>query len=68
MTESKKYKIRVFGYGYEGGTTLSLAGLVDADRIDDEATHLILTKKLILTRATFYDKTKTRVTYEEVNN
>ena len=68
MTESKKYKIRVFGYGYEGGTTLSLAGLVDADRIDDEATHLILTKKLILTRDTFYDKTKTRVTYEEVSN
>ena len=27
MTESKKYKIRVFGYGYEGGITLSLAGL-----------------------------------------
>ena len=66
MTESKKYKIRVFGHGYEGGITLSLAGEVDADRIDDEATHLILTKKLILTRDTFYDKTKTRVTYEEV--
>ena len=68
MTESKKYKIRVFGYGYEGGITLSLAGEVDADRINDEATHLILTKKLILTRDTFYDKTKTRVTYEEVKN
>ena len=25
MTESKKYKIRVFGYGYQGGITLSLA-------------------------------------------
>ena len=40
MTESKKYKIRVFGYGYEGGITLSLAGLVDADRINDEVIHL----------------------------
>ena len=40
MAESKKYKIRVFGHGYEGGTTLSLAGLVDADRINDEVIHL----------------------------
>ena len=66
--ETKNDLIKVYGLGYTGQYTLSLTGVVDADRIDDEATHLILTKKLILTRDTFYDKTKTRVTYEEVNN
>ena len=66
--ETKNYLIKVYGLGYIGQYTLPLTGVVDADRIDDEATHLILTKKLILTRDTFYDKTKTRVTYEEVSN
>jgi hypothetical protein len=66
--ETKNYLIKVYGLGYKGQYTLPLTGVVDADRIDDEAAHLILTKKLILTRDTFYDKTKTRVTYEEVNN
>ena len=66
--ETKNYLIKVYGLGYTGQYTLPLIGIVDADRISDEATHLILTKKLILTRDTFYDKTKTRVTYEEVNN
>ena len=66
--EAKNYLIKVYGLGYTGQYTLPLTGVVDADRIDDEATHLILTKKLILTRDTLYDKTKTRVTYEEVNN
>ena len=66
--ETKNYLIKVYGLGYTGQYKLPLAGVVDTDRIDDEATHLILTKKLILTRDTFYDKTKTRVTYEEVNN
>ena len=64
--ETKNYLIKVYGLGYTGQYTLPLTGVVDADRIDDEATHLILTKKLILNRDTFYDKTKTRVTYEEV--
>ena len=64
--EIKNYLIKVYGLGYTGQYTLPLTGVVDADRIDDEATYLILTKKLILTRDTFYDKTKTRVTYEEV--
>ena len=68
MTESKKYKIRVFGYGYEGGTTLSLAGLVDADRINDEVISLCETapNTLNFERDTFYDKNKVRITYEEV--
>ena len=48
MTESKKYKIRVFGYGYEGGTTLSLPGEVDADRINDEVIHLCVASPKIL--------------------
>tara|TARA_R100001463_G_scaffold51312_2_gene101962 strand:+ start:410 stop:610 length:201 start_codon:yes stop_codon:yes gene_type:complete len=64
--ETKKYLIKVYGLGYTGQYTLPLTGVVNADRIDDETTHLILTKKLILTRDTFYDKTNTRVTYEEV--
>jgi len=66
METEKNYLIKVFGLGYTGQYTLPLTGVVNADRIDDEATHLILTKKLILNRDTFYDKTKTRVTYEEV--
>ena len=66
--ETKNYLIKVYGLGYTGQYTLPLEGVVDADRINDEATHLILTKKLILTRNTLYDKTRTRVTYEEVNN
>jgi len=64
--ETKNYLIKVYGLGYIGQCTTSLTGAVDTARIDDEATHLILTKKLILNRDTFYDKTKTRVTYEEV--
>ena len=27
MTESKKYKIRVFGYGYEGGNNIIFTGV-----------------------------------------
>ncbi len=68
MTESKKYKIRVFGYGYEGGITLSLAGEVDADRINDEVIHLcvVAPRTLNFQKESFYDKNKVRVTYEEV--
>ena len=66
--ETKNYLIKVYGLGYTGQYTLPLTGVVDADRIDDEATHLILTKKLVLTKDTFYDKRRVRVTYEEVNN
>ena len=64
--ETKNYLIKVYGLGYKGQYTLPLTGVVDADRIDDEATHLILTKKLVLTKDTFYDKRRVRVTYEEV--
>ena len=42
--ETKNYLIKVYGLGYTGQYTLPLTGVVDADRIDDEATHLILTK------------------------
>ena len=63
---TKNYLIKVYGLGYTGQYTLPLTGIVDADRISDEATHLIITKKLVLTRDTFYDKKKVRVTYEEV--
>ena len=68
MTESKKYKIRVFGHGYEGGTTLSLAGEVDADRINDEVIHLCVAspERLNFKKESFYDTSKVRVTYEEV--
>ena len=68
MTESKKYKIRVFGYGYEGGITLSLAGEVDADRINDEVIHLCVAspERLNFKKESFYDTSKVRVTYEEV--
>ena len=70
MTESKKYKIRVFGYGYQGGITLSLAGLVDADRINDEVIHLCVAapRTLNFQKESFYDKNKVRITYEEIND
>ena len=70
MTESKKYKVRVFGYGYEGGITLSLAGLVDADRINDEVIHLCVSapRTLNFQKESFYDKNKVRITYEEIND
>ena len=64
--ETKNYLIKVYGLGYIGEYTLPLTGVVDADRINDEATHLIITKKLILTEDTFYNKKKVRVTYEEI--
>jgi hypothetical protein len=63
--ETKNYLIRVFGLGYTGQYTLPLSGIVDADRINDEATHLIITKKLILERDKFYSH-KVRITYEEL--
>ena len=68
MTESKKYKIRVFGYGYQGGITLPLAGLVDADRINDEVIHLCVAspKSFNFQKESFYDRNKVRVTYEEI--
>ena len=65
METSKNYLIRVFGLGYKGQYTLPLSGIVDADRINDEATHLIITKKLILEKDKFYSH-KVRLTYEEV--
>ena len=65
METSKNYLIRVFGLGYTGQYTLPLSGIVDADRINDEATHLIITKKLILERDKFYSN-KVRITYEEL--
>ena len=68
MEQSKKYKIRVFGYGYEGGATLSLKGLVDADRINDEVIHLCVAspKSFNFQKESFYDRNKVRVTYEEI--
>ena len=63
--ETKNYLIRVFGLGYTGQYTLPLSGIVDADRINDEATHLIITKKLILERDKFYSH-NVRITYEEL--
>ena len=63
--ETKNYLIKVFGLGYAGQYTLPLSGIVDADRINDEATHLIITKKLILERDKFYSH-KVRITYEEL--
>ena len=65
METEKNYLIRVFGLGYKGQYTLPLSGIVDADRINDEATHLIITKKLILERDKFYSH-KVRITYEEL--
>ena len=65
METEKNYLIRVFGLGYKGQYTLPLSGIVDADRINDEATQLIITKKLILEKDKFYSH-KVRLTYEEV--
>ena len=65
METAKNYLIKVFGLGYTGQYTLPLSGIVDADRINDEATHLIITKKLVLERDKFYSH-KVRVTYEEL--
>ena len=65
METEKNYLIKVFGLGYTGQYTLPLSGIVDADRINDEATHLIITKKLTLERDKFYSH-KVRVTYEEL--
>ena len=65
METEKNYLIKVFGLGYTGQYTLPLSGIVDADRINDEATHLIITKKLILEKDKFYSH-KVRLTYEEV--
>ena len=65
METAKNYLIKVFGLAYTGQYTLPLSGIVDADRINDEATHLIITKKLILERDKFYSH-KVRITYEEL--
>ena len=65
METEKNYLIRVFGLGYTGQYTLPLSGIVDADRINDEATHLIITKKMILERDKFYSH-NVRITYEEL--
>ena len=65
METEKNYLIRVFGLGYKGQYTLPLSGIVDADRINDEATHLIITKKLILEKDKFYSR-NVRITYEEL--
>jgi len=65
METEKNYLIRVFGLGYTGQYTLPLSGIVDADRINDEATHLIITKKLTLERDKFYSR-NVRITYEEL--
>ena len=65
MESQKNYLIKVFGLGYTGQYTLPLSGIVDADRINDEATHLIITKKMILERDKFYSH-NVRITYEEL--
>ena len=65
METEKNYLIKVFGLGYTGQYTLPLSGIVDADRINDEATHLIITKKMILERDKFYSR-NVRITYEEL--
>ena len=65
METEKNYLIRVFGLGYKGQYTLPLSGIVDADRINDEATHLIITKKLTLERDKFYSH-NVKITYEEL--
>ena len=65
METEKNYLIRVFGLGYTGQYRLPLSGIVDADRINDEATHLIITKKLVLERDKFYSH-NVRITYEEL--
>ena len=65
METAKNYLIKVFGLGYTGQYTLPLSGIVDVDRINDEATHLIITKKMILERDKFYSH-NVRITYEEL--
>ena len=65
METEKNYLIKVFGLGHAGQYTLPLSGIVDADRINDEATHLIITKKLTLERDKFYSR-NVRITYEEL--
>ena len=65
METAKNYLIKVFGLGYTGQYTLPLSGIVDADRLNDEATHLIITKKMILERDKFYTH-NVRITYEEL--
>ena len=65
METAKNYLIKVSGLGYTGQYTLPLSGIVDADRINDEATHLIITKKMILERDKFYSH-NVRITYEEL--
>ena len=65
METEKNYLIKVFGLGYTGQYTLPLSGIVDTDRINDEATHLIITKKMTLERDKFYSH-KVRITYEEL--
>ena len=65
METAKNYLIKVFGLGYTGQYTLPLSGIVDADRINDEATHLIITKKITLERDKFYSR-NVRITYEEL--
>ena len=70
MEQSQKYKIRVFGYVYEGSIILSLIGEVDSDRINDEVIHLCVAapKTLNFQKESFYDKNKVRITYEEIND
>ena len=65
METGKNYLIKVFGLGYRGQYRLLLFGKVDIDRINDEATHLIITKKLNLQRDKFYSH-NVRITYEEL--
>ena len=65
METEKNYLIKVFGLGYTRQSTLPLSGIVEADTINDEATHLIITKKMILERDKFYSH-NVRITYEEL--
>ena len=65
METEKNYLIKVYGLGYTGQYTLPLSGIVDTDRTNDEATHLIITKKMTLERDKFYSH-KVRITYEEL--
>ena len=65
MESQKNYLIKVFGLGYIGQYRLPLLGKVDIDIINDEAIHLIITKKMILERDKFYSH-NVRITYEEL--
>ena len=65
MESQKNYLIKVFVLGYKGQYRLPLLGKVDIDRINDEAIHLIITKKMILERDKFYSH-NVRITYEEL--